>query len=200
MFGQLSSPLTLSGSFDEDISVAYDYFQNAINNRSKRPALFDKEIYIEANENIDDKPVGFWHVVSIEESHHFEVLPCVNDGSINLCDQNCVTKQHQVLIKHETERRNICLLRASRLPWIVDIIKLANKGDPSVKTWLKPSPGKLSGKLYLRYNHDGADYVLIFSAERHFYRLISAFPVFYRKQKAEFDKDYSEYAWFYFKQ
>ena len=198
MYGVLSSPLTFSGNFDEDVNTAYEYFQSAINDRRKRPTLFDKEVFIEAKEQIEDRPQGFWHAISLEERHSFKVLPCVNDGNINLCEQNCLEKHHQISIKYGAETRNICLLRASRLPWIIDIIKLANRDDPSVNVWLKPGKGKASDKLYLRYNHDGADYVLIFSVEKHFYRLISAFPVFYTNEKADFDKDYANFAWSYF--
>lgn len=198
MYGVLSDPLTLSGDIEKDIDTAYEYFQLAINNRSKRPTLFDKEVFIEANEQINGRPQGFWHAISLEDKHHFKVLPCVNDGNIDLCAQNCSSGHHQIAIKYGVEVRNICLLRASRLPWIVDIIKLASRKDPSVKVWRKPSGGKQSDKLYLRYNHGGADYVLIFSAEKWFYRLISAYPVFYTSEKADFDKESVKYAWSYF--
>ena len=143
-------------------------------------------------------PQGFWHIISLEEKHRFEILPCVNDQNISLCSQNCTNSHHTVLIKNESERRNICLLRASRLPWIVDIIRLANRDDSSVSVWFKSENGKQSGKLYLRYNHAGADYILIFSAEKHFYRLISAYPVFYSRDKARFEKDAEKYCWSYF--
>ncbi len=198
MYGKLSSPLTLCDNFEKNLESAYDYFQNNINNRGKRPVLFDKEVYIEAKEQIDDKPQGFWHAISLQDNHHFKILPCVNDSNINLCGQNCETHLHQVEIKNGCEVRNICLLRASRLPWIVDIIKLASRDDPSVEVWKKPGTGKASEKLYLRYNHDGADYVMIFSCEKHFYRLISSFPVFYSAEKAAFTKDFQNYKWSYF--
>lgn len=198
MYGALSSPLTFSDNFEKNLDIAYEYFQGAINDRSKRPALFDKQVFIEAHEKIDGRPEGFWHVVSLETTHQFKVLPCVNDGNINLCGQNCNNNNHQVSVKYGVEVRNLCLLRASRLPWIVDIITLANKNDPSVEVWLKPSTGKSSDKLYLRYNQDGADYVIIFSDEKHHYRLISAFPVFYIREKEQFSKDYKKFAWSYF--
>ncbi len=199
MYGVLSSPLKLTGDFNKDIDIAYEYFNTAINDRAKRPTLFDKEVFIEAHEIIEERPSGFWHAISIEENHHFKkVLPCINDENIVLCDQNCNASHHTIAIKYGTEMRNICLLRASRLPWIIDIIKLACRNDPSVKVWLKPGTGKQSEKLYLRYNNQGADYILIFSVEKHFYRLISAFPVFYIREKEEFDKDYQKYAWSYF--
>lgn len=198
MYGVLSSPLALTGDFNKDIEIAYNFFQNELNNRQKRPTLFDKEVFIEAHEQIDGRPQGFWHVISLEEKHQFKVLPCVNDQNISLCAQNCIDSHHVISIKNKSERRNICLLRASRLPWIVDIIKLASRNDPSVSVWLKAGHGKQSEKLYLRYNHAGADYILIFSAEKHYYRLISAFPVFYNNDRIKFEKDAKTYHWSYF--
>lgn len=198
MYGALSSPLALSGNFDADIDAAYEYFQQNINDRNMRPVLFDKEVFIEAHEKIEDRPQGFWHIISLEKSHRFNVLPCVNDENIALCRQNCANGFRQIIIKYGKETRNICLLRASRLPWIVDIINLANKGDPSVKVWLTKSGKKKIPKLYLRYDQLGVDYVVIFSVEKHNYRLISAFPVFYTQQKALFDEKYSKHAWSYF--
>ena len=147
--------MPLTGDFDKDIETAYTYFQRELNNRQKRPSLFDKQVFIEAHEQIDGCPQGFWHIISLEEKHRFEILPCVNDQNISLCSQNCTNSHH-------TEN------------------------------------GKQSGKLYLRYNHAGADYILIFSAEKHFYRLISAYPVFYSRDKARFEKDAEKYCWSYF--
>lgn len=85
IYGVLSSPLELTGDFEKDIDIAYEYFSTAINDRKKRPTLFDKEVFIEAHEIIEGRPEGFWHVISLEENHHFKVLPCVNDGNIELC-------------------------------------------------------------------------------------------------------------------
>ena len=199
MNNKLSMPLQLTGDIDTDIESAFHYFQENINDRTHRPALFDKEVFIEAHETILDRPVGFWHLISLEEKHRFDVLPCVNDPNINLCNENCSSGINQVSIKYGAETRNICLLRASRLPWIVDIIKLANRDDKSIKVWLKPAKGKQCPKLYLRYNQHGVDYVLIFTAEKRFYRLISAFPVFYTSHKRDFSKEYEKYSWSYFK-
>ena len=200
MDNKLSPPLKLTGDINADIESTFNYFQENINDRTRRPTLFDKEVFIEANEIIDNCPVGFWHLISLEEKHKFKVLPCVNDPNINLCNENCTFGTKQVSIKYGTENRNICLLRASRLPWILDIIKLAGRDDKSVKVWMKPGSGKQSSKLYLRYNQYGVDYVLIFSAEKKFYRLISAFPVFFTSEKRDFSKDCEKYSWSYFRQ
>ena len=149
MYGALSNPLVLPDDFEKAIGEAFKYFQENINNSQKRPTLFDKSIFIEANEIIDDKPQGFWHIISLETKHQFKVLPCVNDCTIDICNQNCINGQRKVKIKHGTEERNICLLRASRLPWVVDIINLANKDNSQIKMWLKENKNYNNQKLYI---------------------------------------------------
>lgn len=196
MPNKLSPVLNLSNNFEENIEAAYDYFQENIFNKENRPTLFGKGVFIEAHERINGKPEGFWHIISMEESHRFKVLPCVNDSSIDCCGQNCVTPCHQIVIKMGTEVRNICLLRASRLPWIIDILHMANNKDPDLKCWKMQNANK-NEKLYIRYKNGAADFILIFSIEKLFYRLISAFPVFYIKDKTAFDKDYAENKWDY---
>ena len=161
--------------------------------------LFDKEVFVECGEWIDERPVGFWHMISLEDKHKFsKLVPCVNDPNLDLCGQNCISGKQQVPIKYNTETRNLCLYRACRLPWVIDIIKLANRDDPSVDIWLKPGGKNSCDKLYLRYNHEGNDYVVIFSAEKRFYRIISAYPVFYLSEKYAFKEDHKAYRWSYF--
>lgn len=199
MNSNLSPILKFTADINQSVDIAYQYFTENIADHTRRPALFDKEVFIECRENIANRPVGFWHIISLDDKHRFsKIVPCVNDPTIDLCNQNCVTGTLQVAIKHNTETRNLCLYRASRLPWIVDLIKMANRDDPAVKVWLKPGGKKASDKLYLRYNHSGIDYVVIFSAEKKFYRLISAFPVFYLKEKRNLNNDYNTYSWSYF--
>lgn len=199
MNSTLSPILQFPPDVKQSMDIAYQYFAEHIADRAHRPSLFDKEVFVECSEKINDRPVGFWHIISLEDKHRFsKIIPCINDPAIDLCDQNCVTGALQVAIKNATETRNLCLYRASRLPWIIDLIKMANRDDPAVKVWLKPGGKKASDKLYLRYNHSGIDYVVIFSAVRKYYRLISAFPVFYLNEKQDFDNDYNRYKWSYF--
>ena len=148
---------------------------------------------------IDDRPVGFWHIISLEDNHKFsKIVPCVNDPAIDICDQNCVSGKYQVAIKSGSENRNLCFYRAARLPWIIDLIKMANRDDPAVQVWLKPGGQKANDRLYLRYKHNGNDFIVIFTVQKKFYRLVSAFPVFYLKERNEMDKDYATYRWSYF--
>lgn len=199
MNSKLSPILQFPEDVNQSIDIAYDYFSKNIADRAHRPALFDKEVYIDCTEYIDDRPVGFWHIVSLEDKHRFsKIVPCVNDPSIDLCSQNCITGKRQVSIKHGVENRYLCLYRAARLPWIIDLIKMANRDDPAVQVWLKPGGQKSNDKLYLRYRHTGNDFVAIFTSQKRFYRLISAFPVFYLNEKHNMDKDYATYCWSYF--
>ena len=199
MNSNLSPILQFPADVNQSIDVAYDYFATNIADRAHRPSLFDKEVFIECSEKIEDCPVGFWHIISLENKHRFsKILPCTNDPAIDLCEQNCVTGKNQVTIGYGTEDRNICLYRAARLPWIIDLIKMANRDDPAVQVWLKPGGKKANDKLYLRYKHGGKDFVVIFSVQGKYYRLISAFPVFYLNEKQDLDNDYAAYRWSYF--
>lgn len=199
MNSKLSPILQFPSDVNQSIDIAYDYFSKNIGDRAHRPTLFDKEVFIECSEMVDGRPIGFWHIVSLEDNHKFsKIVPCVNDPSIDLCAQNCITGENQVEIKYGTEIRYICLYRAMRLPWIIDVIKMANRDDPAVQVWLKPGGQKSNDRLYLRYNHDGNDFVVIFSVQNKFYRLISAFPVFYFREKQDMTKEYTAYRWSYF--
>lgn len=199
MKSNLSPILQLPRDMSGGIDAAYEYFSNNIANQAKKPTLFDKEVYIECGEMIENRPMGFWHIISLENKHRFtKIVPCVNDPAINLCNRNCITQEKQIAIKYGTETRSICLYRAARLPWIIDLIKMANRDDPAVQVWVKPSGQKANEKLYLRYNHGGNDFVVIFAVQKNFYRLISAFPVFYLNEKEQLDKDCAANPWSYF--
>lgn len=185
----LSPILKMDEDFNKSIEIAHRYFDENLNNRLNRPSLFEKDIYIEAKEIIDEKPQGFWHIISLDEKHTYtKVLPCINDENISKCNENCNTKKHQITIKYGTETRNICLLRASRIPWIIDLINLANKNSPDIISWKKQN--NHNKKLYIRYKKGSVDFVVIFSEEKHYYRIISAYPVFEQKEKEELNNDY----------
>lgn len=199
MKSTLSPILSFPADVNQSINIAYEYFSKNLADRAHRPALFDKEVFVDCTEYIDDRPAGFWHIVSLEDKHRFsKIVPCVNDPSIDLCEQNCITGKVQVAIKHGVEIRHICLYRAARLPWILDLIKMANRDDPAVQVWFKPGGQKANDRLYLRYNHGGNDFVVIFTVQKKFYRLVSAFPVFYLNEKQDMAKEYTTYRWSYF--
>ncbi|URZ02727.1 hypothetical protein [Clostridium felsineum] len=171
----------------EDIlEVTYNNFQNNIMDKKKRPNLFNKFIFIDFKYWIENKAEIYWHIISLGINEKFNVFPCNNDISSVYKKDNCINQEYQVTLANGSVR-NICLYRAIRINWLIDIIHLANKNDESIKYWVK------SGKLYLRFQHRGVDYAVVFQIQEDKYRLVSAFPVFYINKKQVFDKDYSDY-------
>lgn len=96
----------------------------------------------------------------------------------------------------------MCLYRLSRISWVPQIIDLANQDDPSVKIWRKEEQDKTNKrwrwKRYVRYESGLADYILIFNEvykEGNFVFLDfrTAYPVFMKRDKFTFNKDYNNY-------
>lgn len=173
-------------SVEDIINKTYNEFKTKIMDKSIRPNLFNKLVFIKFDHWIDYKAEMYWHLVSLHEKETFNIFPCGNNISENICSKNCIYKTKQVVLKNE-QVRDICIYRAVRINWINDIIELANGEDCSVKKWIKDD------KLYLRFRHEEVDYVVIFEVKKNKYQLISAFPVFYINKKDVFDKDYKEY-------
>lgn len=185
--------LIFNNDFENNINIASDFFYKNIFDKESRPDLWGKKIFIEAHEFVDKRPYGFWHLVSLDDNHHYKNLfPCNNDITISLCNYNCLYCTHKIVLRYSTETRYLCLYRASMLPWINEIIKLANIYDKRISFWKVPQP-KQKSKVYLRYKYNQDDYIIILSDESKFYRVIAAYPVFLKNEKERFDKDEIKY-------
>lgn len=80
-----------------------------------------------------------------------------------------------------------------RVEWIRQIIDLFNYHDERVKYWEKVNSNK-KNRIYLRYQEEENDYLIVFeekSSKRVI--LITAFPVFFRSAKRDYDNDYNAY-------
>ena len=146
---------------------------------------------------VENKIVGFWHLITTTMTK-LSILPCTNDVSYENCAGNCVTLSRLVEIKNENETRAVCLYRATHLPWIIDVIKLANEKNSFVNCW-KLVDDRNRSKLYVRYKKGIADYILIFSDEKKYYRLLTAYPVFMVRDRQKFDMFQIKNAWIYSK-
>ncbi len=176
---------------DEIINVCYESFKTTTFNKSIRPLLFGKVVSIPVACWISQMAEIFWHMASIEVHHRFDIFPCNNDSAYTKCDKNCIRGTHQVTVKGQL--RNVCYYRAQMVHWVNEIILMANEEHPDIKWWKKPE--KLSGRdnLYIRYQHEEIDYLVIFAVKPHKYELITGYPIFYINSKAEYDKDYAAY-------
>ncbi|TMN20810.1 hypothetical protein [Lentibacillus cibarius] len=168
-------------------------------NQQKRNKLFGNYIYVDCNKWIYHKNELFWHLISLHENEKFNILPCNNCSSGTFCPAvNCLNSNESVELTNG-QKRNICLYRGVRLPWVNEILNLANKDDENIMLWKEDIEGKrLNKKIYIRFKHQGADYTLVLE-ERYRkgvlrdYYLITAFPTFYVNKKYTFDKKYQEY-------
>lgn len=181
------------------IDYLYQVFKNGFLLPTKRPNLYGKFIFVNCNNWINNKAETFWHLISLSIDESFNILPCNNDTVLPSCDNNCIKSATQVMLNNG-QARNICFYRGVRIEWINDIIKLANNNDPNIKVWRKKvtSGGRPAIQLYLRFQHETADYVLIFeekykegNVSQYFF--ITAFPVFYINTKSGYDRDYIQY-------
>lgn len=172
---------------NEIINNLYELYKSDLMEKENRVRLFDKFIYIECKWWIDYKAEMFWHLISLSEDNYFKELPC--DDNIKLmCEENCINHIKQITLNNG-QVRDICYFRAARIIWIKEIIKLANNNNSHIKKWEK------EGILYIRFEHETADYILLFldKLNNGRYYFISAFPVFYPDSKVNYDKDFRNY-------
>lgn len=195
MSHELSPTLCLCNDKELNIDIAFEFFSTNLNDPNHRLRLFGKQVYYEAYEMLESKIVGFWHLISTKLIN-LTSLPCNNDIVRKQCDDNCIKLSRMVEIKNEKETRVVCLYRASHLPWIMDVIKLANEKNVNIQCWQLIDNNNRK-KLYVRYKYATVDYVLILSDQNKIYRLLTAYPVFLQREKRKFDRDYSNYKWEY---
>jgi len=193
----LSQTLTFSNDIEHNIAIAFEFFSTQLNDPKQRLCLFDKPVYYEAYEMVENKIVGFWHLITTTMIK-LSILPCNNDASFENCAENFIKLLRLVQIKNEKETRAVCIYRATHLPWIIDVIRLANEKNLFVKCWTLVDDHKRK-KLYVRYKKGIADYILIFSDEKKYYRLLSAYPVFMVRDREKFDQCHIKNAWIYSK-
>ena len=176
----------LCNSLNAAIELIYDVYKKELMDKNKRPKLFGKFIYLDCNSLINNKAEVFWHLISLSTKEKFNILPCNNDKSYVLCKGNCLTEDNQIHLK-KGEKRNLCLYRAIRINWISNIIAFANQGSNYIEKWVK------NNRLYIRYQHNEIDYIVVLANKKKNYFFVSAYPVFYIKSKKNYSNDYELY-------
>lgn len=173
-------------SLDAVVELVYDVYKEELMDKSKRPRLFGRFIYLDCNSWINNKAEMFWHLISLSTNEKFNILPCNNDKSYVLCKGNCLTGTNQIIMKNG-EKRNLCLYRAIRINWISSIISIADKGSNCIEKWIK------NNRLYIRFQQNEIDYVILLDDKKANYFFVSAFPVFYINSKKKYSADYKLY-------
>ncbi len=188
-------PITLSkdASFDELFDFCYQEFKDGFLAKDNHPYLRGKEVVamLHAENWVENKAEAFWHASSLDLKPEVETFPCTNDIAISLCNENCRNGAKPVSLSNGDIRMK-CLYRASRVNFISETIKLCNAGDSRVKYWEKNNSKEK--RMYLRYQEDELDYLVVLKhkSDRRAI-LITGFPVFYRKERLQYDKEYERF-------
>lgn len=186
----ISQGLSVNDVFDNCNEVFKDDFLT----KDRRPKLKGRDIYIPISFHSDRKSEVFWHVSSLSstEVRRPNILPCNNDLTTSMCDENCWT-ENDVEQMADLSIRIKCLYRASRAIWIKSIVEMYNENDCRVQHWEKTNSNNKI-RIYLRYIEDENDYIVVFehkSQDRVVF--VTAYPVFYMNAKKDFASDYLAY-------
>ncbi|WP_018934320.1 hypothetical protein [Gracilibacillus lacisalsi] len=205
MYGKLSSPRLITGNtLMEVVTNIESNFYNVFMNKSARSNYNNKFIFFNINKEYKGEklrfPERFLHICSIEDKNHYTIFPCNNDATYYQCNAKCdITRSH---LEFRKLGRSQCLYRMTRIHWIPEIINLANKNDEGITVWTKPEKDRNRNdvfKHYIRYESQLVDYVVILKEDIrggsvYKYEFISAFPVFTKRNKEQFEKDFNHYS------
>ena len=198
----ISEPLNLNRkTLEDNLVYVYDIFRETF--IDNRPTFQNKFIYFEYSKRSKGItyhfPERFMHLVSLEDNSKVDVLPCTNDIASSTCNNLCDFKNaHSLFVPL---KRNDCLYRMARIHWIPEIIVLANKNDFRVKIWTQKQRNrkrKIIENTFLRFQENAIDYVIILAPSKKngrvsHYILKTAFPVFFKRTKKQYDQMYEKY-------
>lgn len=199
-FYGLTRPLCINNysNIMDGVRKANDYFkENFIEVNSNR--YIDNTYIFVKYEFVSGMYERLLHCISMEDKEYYTMYPCNNDKSYVNCSTRCQVDKSPEIFKELN--RALCLYRLARVKWIPEIIKYANEENPNIKIWrkkIKDKYDKWHWKRYVRYEKGLVDYVLIFNElfkdrKLHLLDFRTAYPVFVKKDKIQFDKDYHEY-------
>ena len=177
-------------SFEDNIEFIYQLFLNDFQDKNLRPTINGKFVYVDMNKKTDQKPDVFWHLISLDQTHNFKVLPCLNTPTQKHCTKNCNNKCYQCL------NRNVCLYRGVRLIWVLDILNVynANPADSRLKCYYETCNERQRLKiLYHDETEEVIDFIVVLEEYNNYYKLITGYPVFYDHLVIKYNQDYAKY-------
>lgn len=191
-----------SSTLEDMIDETAKKFDKIFMQKDSRPYYKGEFIFFNVNREYKGitlpHPERFLHISSIEEKEEYTIFPCNNDLSYEICTNKC--DETEALNIYKNIHRSECIYRLSRVHWIPEIINLANKRDPNITAWTKKDKDKnknLIYKRYIRYECGIDDYIVILKEKRKrnvvkFYEFITAFPVFYKRNKKQYKEDFEK--------
>ena len=211
---KLSDTIQCEGlCFKKDMNDIYNIFHDIFMKKENRPLYKGKFIFFNMNRDINimnngikivqklSKPERFLHIISLNnDGKKYNVNPCSNDDAIEFCKNEC-NLHNSNLSEFKSINRTECYYRLMRINRIPEVINLANEKDSNIREWTEVEKDKKNNKIhkrYIRYKHKRDDYVVILKevykrGVLNNYEFITAFPLFKRDDKSEYDKKYDKY-------
>ncbi len=186
-------PLTLcpDETKEDFLDRCYDLFRKDVFTQTESLVYNNKIIAFQNIEFIDGKLQRFMHISSLDRENGFDIFPCHNTAFNSTCESNC-TEGEWSYEEHDSVR-DICIYRASFVSIIKGIINLASQKDNRIKQWKECDPKTSKAKVFIRYTHENIDYIIILLEGKQKYYLHSAYPLFYRASKLEFERSYEKH-------
>lgn len=182
---KLSEPIIYNGStIQEMLTMGMDHFYKSFLQKDIKPKYKGKDIFFDMDKMYRHRlvmpyPIAFMHIVSLDNDDKYNLFPCTNDISSEICENNCTLDRS--LSHFYTYGRWECMYRLSRIHWIPEIINLANEDDPDIYTFQEE---KNDGKHRfidhnIRYLCGVDDYLIILREyeRRDDFYFITAYPV-----------------------
>ncbi|MCI8798511.1 hypothetical protein NSB25_03115 [Acetatifactor muris] len=186
-------PIDITGiSKTEDImNKCHDVFKATLALKEDKPQLNGKEVLVPLKW-LDYKAETFWHSASIELKQRLDILPCNNDITSALCNNNCLLEIDYIMLNGI--KREKCIYRAVRVNWIRAVLEMCNDNDPRIKYWEKIHSSNKRNRIYLRYEEEEVDFLVILEdiSEKRV-RFITAYPIFFLSAKRDYENDYHNY-------
>ncbi len=186
-------PIDISdlNNMEDIINRCHEVFKHTMAPKEDKPLLKGREVLVPLKW-LDYKAEIFWHSASIEPKRKLDILPCNNDITSSLCDNNCITAEKSIMLNGM--EREKCIYRAIRVNWIKQVLEMYNNDDSRVKYWEKIHSRTKRRRIYLRYQEEELDFLVVLediSDKR--VRFITAFPIFFLSAKNDYERDYLDY-------
>lgn len=169
-----------------------------------RPKFRGKNVYVDLKEKTPfGTPKVFIHLLGFDKKDinfsERSVLACTNDPISLRCNENCIHKTHKYMeCQYEDggkKEKYLCLYRGVRIPWINQIIDLANRRSSYVRVFeeYREAKGKEITEVHLYYVEGIIHYDVILKKQGNQYILKTAFPVLHSRKKKDLERKYQEF-------
>lgn len=186
-------PIDITGmnKTEEIMDKCHNTFKATLVSKKNKPRFKGREVLVPLKW-LDYKAETFWHSASIESKQRLDILPCNNDITSSLCNNNCILETDYIMLNGI--KREKCIYRAVRVNWIRSVLEMYNNNDSRIKYWEKIHPSNKKNRIYLRYEEEEIDFLVILEdVSKKRVRFITAYPIFFLSAKRDYENDYRSY-------